>query len=337
MQPGAYHPRDTPGTVLSTLLRDHLDDFVERVQEDGARCWPHAHLLAPDGVFYETDAGALRFHGLGPPRDADIVTLVRRVTDRVARLLARWTSDSPARVLLQCAAMPPSEHVRRAPLNKPSPRAPRLRKPLCARSPEGLEVHAAVHVRAADRTGLERLCRYLMRPAIPEDRLRRLEDGRIELRLKRTWKGGVTALVFEPHQLIARLAALIPRPRIPMTRYFGVFASRHSWRARVVPQPPAPARTGVPTAPKRPARMRWPDLMQRVFRVDVLHCTACGGRLRLIAAIFAPTAVAAILAAIHAGPTAPAPYQQGRAIRGPPPDAGTTRTRGGPSRSLREG
>jgi len=24
------------------------------------------------------------------------------------------------------------------------------------------------------------------------------EDGRIELRLKRTWKGGVRALVFEP-------------------------------------------------------------------------------------------------------------------------------------------
>ncbi|MCP4654202.1 MAG: hypothetical protein GY856_02165 [bacterium] len=53
------------------------------------------------------------------------------------------------------------------------------------RTPEGLELHAAVAVKASDRSGLERLCRYLARPALSSDRLVRLDDGRIEFELKR--------------------------------------------------------------------------------------------------------------------------------------------------------
>ena len=186
-------------------------------------------------------------------------------------------------------------------LGKRSARSRRARrhKPLCVRNLEGLELHAAVHVKAADRSGLQRLCRYLARPALPEDRLARLADGRIEVRLKRTWKGGVVALVFEPRALIARLAALIPLPMTNMRRFHGVFAPAHSWRSRVVPRPPCPDNTGLPVAPKRPAQMKWADLLKRVFNIDGLRCTYCGGRLRVIAAIHDPTAIATIIAAVH--------------------------------------
>jgi hypothetical protein len=44
-------------------------------------------------------------------------------------------------------------------------------------------------VAASDRAGLERLCRYIARPAICSDRLTELPDGRIEFRLKRAWRG----------------------------------------------------------------------------------------------------------------------------------------------------
>jgi hypothetical protein len=33
-------------------------------------------------------------------------------------------------------------------------------------------------------------------------------------------------------ELLARLAALIPPPKIPLVRYHGVFAPRSSWRRR---------------------------------------------------------------------------------------------------------
>jgi len=51
-------------------------------------------------------------------------------------------------------------------------------------------------------------------------------------------------------EFMARLAALIPRPRIPLVRYHGVLASRSSWRKRVTPQPPAGT-----SKPKRSPRL----------------------------------------------------------------------------------
>ena len=178
-------------------------------------------------------------------------------------------------------------------------RKPRRRKHLCVRSAEGLELHADVHVKASDRAGLERLCRYLARPAIPADRLSQLPDGHIEFRLKRAWKGGVRALVFEPMALIARMAALIPLPGAHMRRFYGVFAPGHTLRARVVPQPPSPKQTGRPVAPKRPASMSWADLLKRTFNIHALRCAYCSGLLRVISAIYDPSAIQAIIAAVH--------------------------------------
>ena len=40
-----------------------------------------------------------------------------------------------------------------------------------------------------------------------------------------------THVVFEPLDFMARLAALVPNPRINLTRYHGVFAPNHHWRA----------------------------------------------------------------------------------------------------------
>ena len=41
-----------------------------------------------------------------------------------------------------------------------------------------------------------------------------------------------------PLELLARLAALVPPPRFPLLRYFGVFAANSPWRPFVVPRPP---------------------------------------------------------------------------------------------------
>jgi hypothetical protein len=78
----------------------------------------------------------------------------------------------------------------------------------------GFHLHANVDAPAADRTRLEQLCRYLLRPAVARDRLRLLDDGRIGLTLKTAWTDGTHQLVLEPLELLEKLAALIPRPRI---------------------------------------------------------------------------------------------------------------------------
>jgi hypothetical protein len=38
------------------------------------------------------------------------------------------------------------------------------------------------------------------------------------------YNNGTTHVVFEPLDFLARLAALVPRPRVNLTRYHGVFA-----------------------------------------------------------------------------------------------------------------
>jgi hypothetical protein len=78
----------------------------------------------------------------------------------------------------------------------------------------GFDLHANVAVPAADRARREHLCRYLLRPAVAQGRLRLLDDGRIVLTLETAWADGTRHLVFEPLTLLEKLAALTPRPRI---------------------------------------------------------------------------------------------------------------------------
>jgi hypothetical protein len=63
------------------------------------------------------------------------------------------------------------------------------------------------------RDGLEQLCRYVARPPFRADRLSLDDDGRVVYALRRRWRDGTSAVVIEPLDFIARLAALVPRPR----------------------------------------------------------------------------------------------------------------------------
>ncbi|HEY4183918.1 MAG TPA: transposase [Polyangia bacterium] len=105
---------------------------------------------------------------------------------------------------------------------------------LCAEV-AGFALQAATRVGASDRLGLERMDRYLARPPIATARLSQLDDERLQLRLKRPWRDGTTALMFTPHELIERLVAQVPRRRAHLTRYHGVLAPAFAARAQIVP------------------------------------------------------------------------------------------------------
>jgi hypothetical protein len=57
-------------------------------------------------------------------------------------------------------------------------------------------------------------------------------------RYKRPFRDGSTHVVLEPLDFIARLAALVPRPRLNLTRFHGVFAPNFRHRRRIVPHHP---------------------------------------------------------------------------------------------------
>ena len=99
-----------------------------------------------------------------------------------------------------------------------------------------------------------------------------------------------------------RLAALVPRPRLPLIRFHRVLAPNAKLRKAVVPVPPSavstPAHAGdcaAKPAGSAKGRMRWAQLLKRVFDIDIEQCPHCGGQLKLIAAIEEPAVIARIL------------------------------------------
>jgi hypothetical protein len=81
----------------------------------------------------------------------------------------------------------------------------------------GFSLHAGVAARSDERNKLERLCRYISRPAVAEKRLWLTPNGNVRYQLKTPYRDGTTHVIFEPLDFIARLAALVPRPRVNLT------------------------------------------------------------------------------------------------------------------------
>jgi hypothetical protein len=76
----------------------------------------------------------------------------------------------------------------------------------------GFSLHAGVAARADERDKLERLCRYISRPAVSQARLSLTAGGNVRYQLKAPYRDGTTHVVFEPLDFLARLAALVPKP-----------------------------------------------------------------------------------------------------------------------------
>ena len=107
---------------------------------------------------------------------------------------------------------------------------------LCADA-HGFSLHAAVRCGADQRKALEHQCRYITRPAIANERLKRNGSGDVVLQLKSAWRDGTTHIVMSPLEFMQRLAALVPRPRLHLIRFHGVLAPRAKLRSQVVPKP----------------------------------------------------------------------------------------------------
>ena len=113
-------------------------------------------------------------------------------------------------------------------------------------------------------------------------------------------------MLFEPVDLIARLAALVPKPRGSLTRYHGLFAPNSHAREQVTPTRrgrrtrPPPEQEPRSEAERRGA-MTWAQRLRRVFHIDIETCTACGGAVRVMASIEDPTVIGKILAHVGEG------------------------------------
>jgi hypothetical protein len=122
-------------------------------------------------------------------------------------------------------------------------------------------------------------------------------------------------VIFDPIDLIGKLAALVPPPRFNLVRYHGILAPAARWRSCIVPAvstdtssfmncPICPVKNGkeyphdenCQSASKvHPRNYSWAELLKRVFQLDVLKCSRCGGKMRILCAIHPPVAIQKIL------------------------------------------
>jgi hypothetical protein len=238
----------------------------------------HFHTLALDGVYTCDKGNAPRFLPLPPPSADEVARVLAGTARRIARLVASraegdddaLTRDQPLLATLTAAslrsrvAMGPGAGQRWRRLGdrvepdgeddpEASPHTPQH---------GGMSLHADVAVPARDRRRLERLCRYVARPPLANDRLEVRPDGRLALRLKTRWRDGTTHILMERHELLERLVPLIPPPRAHQVRYHGVLAPCASARDRVVLGPrPSQAKVQGPSPEEHHelARMRPPN------------------------------------------------------------------------------
>ncbi len=286
----------------------------------------HYHLLFLDGVYIDSaDKSRLRFRRVMAPTNDELTQLTHTIAHRVARCLERQgllerdtghtyltadgldeDPDSPMNQLLGCSITyriaVGSQQGRKVFTLQTLPDESDSLSSSSVAETAGFSLHAGVATKAHERDKLERLCRYITRPAISMKRLSLTRNGQVRYELKTPWRNGTTHVIFEPLDFISRLVSLVPKPRINLTRYNGVFAPNSKYRALVTPakrgkvkKVTVPDEAQDRTPAERRAAMTWAQRLKRVFDIDIETCSECGGDVRIIACIEDPEVIRKIL------------------------------------------
>nr|WP_256329555.1 transposase [Nitrosomonas sp. Nm33] len=212
--------------------------------------------MVPDGVYHMQD-GVPAFHGVRSPTAEQLQTLLDQIIQRIMKALTRhgalieeegmtFLADMEADTALaplQSAAC--TYRIALGPragqkvlmlktLSTQSTQQPQSSQAYCANA-HGFSLHASVRCAMNQRGKLEHLCRYIIRPAIAEERLARNKDGQVVLMLKTPYRDGTTHIVMSPLEFMQRLAALVPRPRRNLIRFHGVLAPNAKLRFEIIP------------------------------------------------------------------------------------------------------
>lgn len=214
----------------------------------------HFHMLCLDGVYVDQPDGTARFRWVKALTSQELNRLSHTIAHRIGRFLGRQgllerdaensylagdaVDDDPMTPLLGHSiayriAVGPQAGRKVFTLQT----LPTCDEPFDdgVGKVAGFSLHAGVAAKAHERKKLERLCRYISRPAVSEKRLSPTPNGNIRYQLKTPYKDGTTHVIFEPLDFIARLAALVSKPRVNLTRFHGVFAPNSKHRALVTP------------------------------------------------------------------------------------------------------
>ena len=307
----------------------------------------HFHMLFIDGVYQEKHNGKLRFHRVNAATNSELNTLVGTISQRVAGHLERQgllvRDDESSYLTLDLQDDDSMQQLQGHSITYRIAVGPQQGRKVFTLQTipswedddfgsnqvgkiAGFSLHAGVATKTRERKKLERLCRYISRPAVSEKRLALTSQGKVRYALKTPYKDGTTHVVFEPLDFIAKLAALVPSPRPNLTRYHGVLAPNSKHRVNVTPakRGKGSSRQGLQgtnsaESPVNEHReMTWAQRLKRVFNIDITICSRCGKAVRIVASIEDPLVISKILDHLETKFLAPVTANQLPEPRAPP-------------------
>ena len=167
----------------------------------------------------------------------------------------------------------------------------------------GFSVDNSVRFEPEDRKAMEKVARYLLRPPLSLARMTYTngDDGVFYQRKAKDGRPGEEERI-DALDFLARVIAHIPPPRVHLVRYLGHYSNVSRGRRRKGKEASlAPGHTreseddGLTEAERRARRREWARLIRRVYEVDPLECTKCGGEMQIISVILEHKVIRKIL------------------------------------------
>ena len=161
----------------------------------------------------------------------------------------------------------------------------------------------------SDYTGLkEATVAILLSPSLSEARLSLNTQAQVVYKLKTAYRNGTTPIVLSPLDFLCRLASLVPRPRVHLIRFHGVFAPNFKYRFLVTRAPSGKINKTSDKEQKREKKfysMGWAKRLKRVFNLDIQICLKWGGRIKIISTIHSQQVIKRILTHLGENPKVP--------------------------------
>jgi len=268
--------------------KDAVPGVVASIQTFGsyANFHPHLHVIVTEGLFSREGT----FHGVAWPPQGALEEAFRRLLLAALVKKERLTEETRDRLI--------------------------------AWRHSGFSVYLASRVDALDLDGLERLARYVTRPALAAGAVSIRADGQVEVKTPPDPRTGSGCVVLDVlafvHAVVHAVVTQIPDPKRHLVHYSGAYSARFRGRVRAakanepgapgelaapvepgssaaagVPEPVTPAEPGSPEAKRRSA---WARVLAKVFEVDPLLCARCGTKMKVIAWITDPVVIERIVA-----------------------------------------
>ncbi len=149
----------------------------------------------------------------------------------------------------------------------------------------GFNVHVRGQIDGADGDAIENIARYMSRAAISVDRVEfNPADNTLTVYERKDRPSSGMNAAYTIMEFMALLACHIPSPYESLVYYYGIYSSSHRGKERRENRDDR----GIEIQERKgtgKASSTWARLIHRIFEVNPLQCTKCGGNMRVVAFI----------------------------------------------------